>query len=323
MPTCAPIPAARPPEPQRASSSTSTASWRWSPPCPPSASGYFSPSSPSSPMRVKTPSGNQRACSQSRACGRSSRATKRADRRPQLLVLGGEGPAGRAARAHSFFRSMPKTPRMTCFCSCLPCREPRKSPTWSSGDSDCGGRPAGLGARSSGRGHVVGDRGRRRRVGGRGLRHPRGEHLARGLAPPGACRTSPTAATPGRRRRRRRRAPCWPRAPRRRVWTTGVGHAALVEHRHRGLADARATAAAPRGRRSPTAGTSTRSPCSAFASSGVKARSACWTRIAELAEDVARDVLRRLGDEEDADALGADEAHGPRRPRRRTRRSRR
>ena len=43
MPMCAPIPAARPPEPQRASSSLSTASCRWSPPWPPYSSGYLRP----------------------------------------------------------------------------------------------------------------------------------------------------------------------------------------------------------------------------------------------------------------------------------------
>lgn len=75
----------------------------------------------------------------------------------------------------------------------------------------------------------------------------------------------------------------------------------------------------------------------AFWSSGVKARRACWTglpgwartspgapfevcvkarralldAVARLGEEVAGHVLRGLRDEEHADSLGADEAHGP------------
>src|SRR6476661_5697998 len=73
----APIPAATPPLPLRLSSSVSTASWRKSPPWPPYSSGYFSPRKPSSPIRVNTSLGNQRAFSHSVAFGRSSLATKR------------------------------------------------------------------------------------------------------------------------------------------------------------------------------------------------------------------------------------------------------
>src|SRR5215218_7155604 len=71
MLVCAPIPAASPPEPQRASSSANTASATQS------ASGpYFRPSQPRAASFPNTSSGNQRASSHSEACGRSSASTK-------------------------------------------------------------------------------------------------------------------------------------------------------------------------------------------------------------------------------------------------------
>src|SRR6478672_517201 len=77
MPTWAPMPAASPPLPQRASSSASTASWRCPPPCPPYSSGYFSPRKPTPASLAKTSSGNQRSASHCSAWGRSSAAMKR------------------------------------------------------------------------------------------------------------------------------------------------------------------------------------------------------------------------------------------------------
>src|SRR5689334_18166524 len=77
MPTCAPMPAASPPLPQRASSSASTASCRCPPPWPPYSSGYFSPRKPTAASFANTSSGNQRSASHCSACGRSSAATKR------------------------------------------------------------------------------------------------------------------------------------------------------------------------------------------------------------------------------------------------------
>jgi hypothetical protein len=70
IPMCAPTPAASPPEPDRASSSDSTASATQS------ASGpYLSPSQPRSASAWKTELGNDRAASHSGACGRSSPST--------------------------------------------------------------------------------------------------------------------------------------------------------------------------------------------------------------------------------------------------------
>src|ERR671919_469478 len=77
MLTWAPIPAATPPDPQRDSSSLSTASSRWSPPRPPYSRGYSSPRRPSSPIRVNTSLGNQPSRSHSPTWGRSSSATNR------------------------------------------------------------------------------------------------------------------------------------------------------------------------------------------------------------------------------------------------------
>jgi hypothetical protein len=71
MLVCAPIPAASPPEAQRASSSANTASATQSAPGP-----YFSPSQPRAASASKTECGNQRAASHSSACGRSSDSTK-------------------------------------------------------------------------------------------------------------------------------------------------------------------------------------------------------------------------------------------------------
>src|SRR5215213_3583166 len=71
------MPADRPPEPERPSSSERTASSRYVPPRPSYSTGYLSPSSPSSAIRWKTSFGNQRAASHSPACGRSSSDTKR------------------------------------------------------------------------------------------------------------------------------------------------------------------------------------------------------------------------------------------------------
>ena len=67
--------------------------------------------------------------------------------------------------------------------------------------------------------------------------------------------------------------------------------------------------AARRRRRSPTSGRSRRRPCRSLASLGVNARSACWTRLPSWPSTDSGQVGRRLGDEEHADALGADQPH--------------
>src|SRR5215208_5416105 len=72
IPVCAPIPAASPPEPQRASSSANTASATCPSPPPPLSRSYFSPSQPASASCPNTASGNAPAASHSSACGRSS-----------------------------------------------------------------------------------------------------------------------------------------------------------------------------------------------------------------------------------------------------------
>src|SRR5829696_383864 len=72
IPVCAPIPAASPPEPQRASSSANTASATCPSPPPPHSRSYFSPSQPASASCPNTASGNAPAASHSSACGRSS-----------------------------------------------------------------------------------------------------------------------------------------------------------------------------------------------------------------------------------------------------------
>ena len=59
-----------------------------------------------------------------------------------------------------------------------------------------------------------------------------------------------------------------------------------------------------------TSGRSTRSAFSAFASSGVNARSACCTRLPSWASTSAGTSFGRLRHEEDADALGPDQPHG-------------
>src|SRR5215207_2662362 len=72
IPVCAPIPAASPPEPQRASSSANTASATWPSPPPPHWRSYFRPSQPAAASCPKTASGNAPAASHAAACGRSS-----------------------------------------------------------------------------------------------------------------------------------------------------------------------------------------------------------------------------------------------------------
>src|SRR6478672_8963659 len=101
MPTWAPMPAASPPLPQRASSSASTASWRCPPPCPPYSSGYFSPRKPTPASLAKTSSGNQRSASHCSAWGRSSAAMKRRiESRSSSCSSVNGGVAGIAARTY-------------------------------------------------------------------------------------------------------------------------------------------------------------------------------------------------------------------------------
>ena len=141
---------------------------------------------------------------------------------------------------------------------------------------------------------------------------PGGRSSRRGISPralavePRAVLREQRASQP-RLRRRRRQAPMRESGGRMRVCTTGVGTPDSLRI---------VTAASP----VPSwVSSSSRSYASdfgnvatvarsAFASSGVNARSACCA-VAELAENVRRNVLRRLRDEEDADALRADQAH--------------
>ena len=101
MPTCAPMPAASPPLPQRASSSASTASWRCPPPWPPYSSGYFRPRKPTPASLANTSSGNQRSASHCSAWGRSSAAMKRRiESRSSSCSSVNGGVAGIAARTY-------------------------------------------------------------------------------------------------------------------------------------------------------------------------------------------------------------------------------
>ncbi len=98
IPVWAPSPAPTPPHmPAAAISSAQTASWRSSPPWPPSSPGYLSPRKPSSPARVdRARAGTRDGASHSSWWGTISLLDPAADRRPQLRVLVLEGGQERA-----------------------------------------------------------------------------------------------------------------------------------------------------------------------------------------------------------------------------------
>ena len=290
IPLCAPIPAASPPEPERASSSASTASATQSASAP-----YLRPSQPRAASFANTSLGKNRAASHSGACGRNSVSTN----------------ARISARSASW-RSVNGGTGFTAACAASRTRRAAPCAGAAAPGGSAGSRRRPAGRRRRGRAlarllrdrHVL-HRGLRQR---RGLRQPLLEQLARArvVEPLAVARVQRRrlggAVDVGRRAhaRGRRRQP--------RVDDRGRD-AAVRQHGHRRLADphlgqqllevVEVRLRIRRDRRLQRLGVVGRE----------RAQRVLDAR-AELAEHLAREVLRVLGDEEDADALGADQAHG-------------
>ena len=218
---------------------------------------------------------------------------------PQRLVRLGE----RRDRPHSRLRSIPNTPRMTSRWICLPWRELRKSPM----PPPAGAARWRLAAPASAAGRApsgprLGRRQRLRRL------EPLGEDLAR------AAVVEPLAVARVQRRRLRRAVDVGRRAHARRRRRQPRVHdrrrdAAVRQHGHRRLAD-------PHLRQQLAEvvevglGIGRDRRLQRLRVVGRERAQRVLDARAELAQHLGRQVLRVLGDEEDADALGADQPHG-------------
>ena len=193
---CAPIPAASPPEPERASSSHSTASATQS------ASVAVLQPEPAARGELREDLVGEAARRLPLGCVRAQLALdERPHLRPQRLVALRE----RRDRPHSRLRSIPNTPRSTLRWSRWPCARAQEV-------ADVGRsrrRGAALAAAALGTGTCsisVGGS-------GAGCRQPLREDLARARGCRAARRSARTAATPWRRPRRRAPGPCSRPAP--------------------------------------------------------------------------------------------------------------
>ena len=212
------------------------------------------------------------------------------------------------------FLSNPKTPRSTCFSIDCPWRDVRNLPTAASPPPAAAAAALccsfGVGLRPAPAGGACAGYGAARRG------HACREQLARALV------VDTRAVLRVERRRLRRAVDVVGRAHARarrtsRVCTTGVGHARLREDRDRGLADAHQVSSV-----SEVVERRLRVRLDRRAQRlrvvGRERAQRVLDAVAELGEHVRGDVLRRLRDEEHADALRADQPHGLRRPSRGT-----
>ncbi len=232
-----------------------------------------------------------------------------AQRRAQLLVLLGERgqePArGRGRDAlrvgghglRSCFFSIPKMPRMTSRWTCLPCAAVQDvaDRVGDAARSGCLGRGAGAGG---------GGRGGRRPA--RRRRHPRGQQLARALGVGARAVARVQRGGLGGRVEVRLAGSMSDRVPGRPAVDDRGRHALLVEDRHDRLADAELLQQLLEVVEV-ALGVGLHGGAQRLLVVRRERAQRVLDAVAELAEHVGRDVLRRLGDEEDADALGADQ----------------